>query len=137
MELTLPEKIQLLRKRLGLNQGQFGAQAFDTSVETGRTKIKNIELGKQQPTSDELAQMAKVLEVSTSTLHSHPVNAPPSSWRGDKACLWTKWFLIGSSNWALTWRCSTGPCLSTMKNWSNTLPANCPGCCPSAAISRR
>ena len=77
MELTLPEKIQLLRKRLGLNQGQFGAQAFDTSVETGRTKIKNIELGKQQPTSDELAQMAKVLEVSTSTLHSHPVNAPP------------------------------------------------------------
>lgn len=74
MELTLPEKIQLLRKRLGMNQGQFGAQAFDTSVETGRTKIKNIELGKQQPTSDELTQMAKVLEVSTSMLRPRQSN---------------------------------------------------------------
>lgn len=77
MELTLPEKIQLLRKRLGMNQGQFGAQAFDTSVETGRTKIKNIELGKQQPTSGELTQMAKVLEVSTSMLLSHQMDIPP------------------------------------------------------------
>jgi transcriptional regulator with XRE-family HTH domain len=68
MELTLPEKIQLLRKRMGLNQGQFGAKVFNTSVETGRTKIKNIELGKQKPTRDDLAQMSKVLEVSPSTL---------------------------------------------------------------------
>ena len=137
MELTLPEKIQLLRKRLGLNQGQFGAQAFDTSVETGRTKIKNIELGKQQPTSDELAQMAKVLEVSTSMLHSHPENATPKQLASGQGVLVDQMVLDRSSNWALTWRCSTGPCLSTMKNWSNTLPANCPGCCPSAAISRR
>ena len=74
MELTLPEKIQLLRKRLGLNQGQFGAKAFNTSVETGRTKIKNIELGKQQPTHDDLTQMAKVLGISTSVPRPHPSN---------------------------------------------------------------
>jgi len=68
MELTLPEKIQLLRKRMGLNQGQFGAKVFNTSVETGRTKIKNIELGKQKPTSDDLVQMSKVLDVPPSSL---------------------------------------------------------------------
>lgn len=73
MELTLPEKIQLLRKRMGLNQGQFGAKAFNTSVETGRTKIKNIELGKQKPTSDDLAQMSKVLDVPPSSLS--PISA--------------------------------------------------------------
>ena len=69
MKLTLPEKIQLLRKRMGLNQGQFGAKAFNMSVETGRTKIKNIELGKQKPTADDLVQMAKVLDVPESMLH--------------------------------------------------------------------
>ena len=62
MNLTLPEKIQLLRKRMGLNQGQFGAKAFNMSVETGRTKIKNIELGKQKPTSEDLVQMAEALQ---------------------------------------------------------------------------
>ena len=69
MELTLPEKIQLMRKRMGLNQGQFGAKAFNMSEETGRTKIKNIELGKQKPTPDDLVQMAKVLNVSPSMFH--------------------------------------------------------------------
>ena len=68
MNLTLPEKIQLLRKRMGLNQGQFGAKAFNMSVETGRTKIKNIELGKQKPTPEDLAQMATVLNVPASAL---------------------------------------------------------------------
>lgn len=66
MKLTLPEKIQLLRKRTGMNQGQFGAEAFNMSVETGRTKIKNIELGKQKPTAEDLVQMAKILDVPVS-----------------------------------------------------------------------
>lgn len=69
MELSLPEKVQLLRKRMGLNQGQFGAKAFNTSEEAGRTKIKNIELGKQKPSPDDLIQMAKVLDIPTSMLH--------------------------------------------------------------------
>ena len=68
MNLTLPEKIQLLRKRMGLNQGQFGAKAFHLSEETGRTKIKNIELGKQKPTSEDLVQMARALNVPESVL---------------------------------------------------------------------
>ncbi len=79
MELTLPEKIQLLRKRIGLNQGQFGAKAFKTSVETGRTKIKNIELGKQKPTSDDLAQMSKVLDVPPSILTQMSVDEAASA----------------------------------------------------------
>ena len=66
MELTLPEKIQLMRKRMGLNQAQFGAKAFNMSEETGRTKIKNIELGKQKPTLDDLVQIAGVLNISPS-----------------------------------------------------------------------
>jgi transcriptional regulator with XRE-family HTH domain len=68
MNLTLPEKIQLLRKRMGLNQGQFGSKAFNLSEETGRTKIKNIELGKQKPTADDLVQMARALNVPESVL---------------------------------------------------------------------
>ncbi|WP_419656269.1 uncharacterized protein Dvar_53720 [Desulfosarcina variabilis str. Montpellier] len=66
MELTIPEKIQLLRKRMGMNQGQFGAKAFNTSEDAGRTKIKNIELGKQKPTGDDLIQISKVLNVPAS-----------------------------------------------------------------------
>lgn len=76
MELTLSEKIQLLRKRLGLNQGQFGAKAFNTSVETGRTKIKNIELGKQKPTPDDLAQISKVLDVPPSVFRQGQPDEP-------------------------------------------------------------
>jgi transcriptional regulator with XRE-family HTH domain len=69
VDLTLTEKIQLLRKRMGLNQGQFGAKAFNTSEETGRTKVKNIELGKQKPTPDDLAKMAGVLNIPLSLFH--------------------------------------------------------------------
>lgn len=85
MDLTLTEKIQLLRKRLGLNQGQFGAKAFNTSEEAGRTKIKNIELGKQKPSPDDLVQMARVLDIPFSQLRQTPVEMAvdqPSSREG-------------------------------------------------------
>ena len=68
MELTQPEIIQILRRRADMNQGSLGAKAFDTSFESGRTKIKNIELGKQIPTEDDLKKMARVLGVSPETL---------------------------------------------------------------------
>ncbi len=68
MHLTQPEIIQILRKRSGMNQGEFGAKAFNMPVQTGRTKIKNIELGKQAPTVDDLDNMAKVLDVPLSIL---------------------------------------------------------------------
>ena len=70
MHLTQPEIIQILRKRSGMNQGEFGAKAFNMPVQTGRTKIKNIELGKQQPTPDDLDNMARVLDVPVSILMS-------------------------------------------------------------------
>ena len=68
MELSQPEKIQILRKRTGLNQGEFGAKVFNTSIESGRTKIKNIELGKQAPTAMDLKLMAEALEISVAEL---------------------------------------------------------------------
>jgi transcriptional regulator with XRE-family HTH domain len=68
MRLKQPEIIQLLRRRAQLNQGDFGARAFDTSFESGRTKVKNIELGRQVPTQKDLENMAAVLGVPVSEL---------------------------------------------------------------------
>lgn len=68
MEMTQPEIIQVLRRRAGLNQGTFGSRSFDTSFESGRTKVKKIELGKQIPTYEDLKKMATVLGVSIGTL---------------------------------------------------------------------
>ena len=68
MEMTQPEIIQVLRRRTGLNQGTFGSQSFNTSFESGRTKVKKIELGKQIPTYEDLKKMAGVLGVSVGTL---------------------------------------------------------------------
>lgn len=70
MQLSFAEKLQILRKRRGLNQGVFGAEAFGLPVDSGRTKIKNIELGKQHPTEVEVGQMAQVLGVSAELLSS-------------------------------------------------------------------
>lgn len=68
VELTQPEIIQIFRRRSGMNQGNFGAAAFDTSYESGRTKIKNIELGKQKPTAEDIQKMAGVLGISPEAL---------------------------------------------------------------------
>ena len=68
MKLEQPEIIQVLRRRAQLNQGDFGARAFDTSFESGRTKVKNIELGRQVPTQKDLEKMAAVLGVPISEL---------------------------------------------------------------------
>ena len=68
MKLEQPEIIQVLRRRAQLNQGEFGARAFDTSFESGRTKVKNIELGRQVPTRKDLEHMAGVLGVPVSDL---------------------------------------------------------------------
>lgn len=68
MKLTQAEWIQVLRRRTNLNQGDFGARAFNTSYESGRTKVKNIELGKQVPTAEDVRKMARVLGVGESEL---------------------------------------------------------------------
>lgn len=74
MQLTQQEIIQLLRRRRGLNQGQLGAKAFGTGMDAGRTKIKNIELGRQKPTKDDLNKLALALGVSIGDLA--PGNGP-------------------------------------------------------------
>lgn len=83
MELRQPEIIQILRRRCNMNQGALGAAAFDTSFESGRTKIKNIELGRQVPTPDDLEKMAAVLGVSVSELDPAHAAARPADRTGD------------------------------------------------------
>ena len=68
MQLTQPEIIQILRKRANLNQAELGSQAFNTTMDSGRTKIKNIELGRQRPTEDDLRQIAECLSVPAGQL---------------------------------------------------------------------
>ena len=68
MQLTQPEIIQILRKRANLNQAELGSRAFNTNMESGRTKIKNIELGRQRPTEDDLRQIAECLDVPAERL---------------------------------------------------------------------
>ena len=68
MQLTLPEIIQILRKRANLNQAELGSRAFDTNMDSGRTKIKNIELGRQRPTEDDLRQIAECLSIPAGQL---------------------------------------------------------------------
>jgi len=68
MQLTQPEIIQILRKRANLNQAELGSRAFNTNMDSGRTKIKNIELGRQRPTEDDLRQIAECLTVPVERL---------------------------------------------------------------------
>jgi transcriptional regulator with XRE-family HTH domain len=68
MRLTQSEIIQILRKRAGLNQAELGSRAFKTTLDSGRTKIKNIELGKQRVNEDDLRRIAQCLDVSVEQL---------------------------------------------------------------------
>lgn len=63
MQLTQSEIIQILRKRAGLNQAELGSRAFKTTFDSGRTKIKNIELEKQRVSDDDLKRIAQCLDV--------------------------------------------------------------------------
>ena len=72
MQLTQSEIIQILRKRAGLNQAELGSRAFKTTLDSGRTKIKNIELGKQRVSDDDLNRIAQCLEVPVQQLQPPP-----------------------------------------------------------------
>jgi transcriptional regulator with XRE-family HTH domain len=74
MRLTQAEIIQILRKRAGLNQGELGAQAFNTTLDSGRTKIKNIELGKQRASEKDLKLIAESLGIALKQLQPLPDN---------------------------------------------------------------
>ena len=83
MQLTLPETIQILRKRAGLNQAELGSKAFNTTFDSGRTKIKNIELGKQRVSESDLNRLAECLDVPLGKLQSSPVNKNKTPGRPD------------------------------------------------------
>lgn len=68
MQLSQPEIIQILRKRANLNQAELGSRAFSTTMDSGRTKIKNIELGRQRPTEDDLRCIGECLDVPVEQL---------------------------------------------------------------------
>ena len=72
MQLTQNEIIQILRKRAGLNQAELGSRAFNTTVKSGRTKIKNIELGKQHVSIEDLKCIARVMGVPLEQLQPLP-----------------------------------------------------------------
>lgn len=72
MQLSQSEIIQTLRKRAGLNQAELGSRAFNTTVDSGRTKIKNIELGKQRASDDDLKRIAQCLNITPEELQPSP-----------------------------------------------------------------
>ena len=74
MQLTQSEIIQTLRKRAGLNQAELGSRAFKTTIDSGRTKIKNIELGKQRVSDDDLERIAECLDITPKELQPLPKN---------------------------------------------------------------
>lgn len=76
MELSLPEMIQIYRRRAGMNQGTLGATAFDTSFESGRTKIKNIELGRQKATQRDIENLVRALNLPVGALKPHATEGP-------------------------------------------------------------
>jgi len=93
MKFTPAEIIQVLRRRAGLNQSELGAKAFAVSVEAGRTRIKNIELGKQVPTYEDLRKIAPVLGVDIAALLSEgagPTNPAGVSANGQELLLDSK-----------------------------------------------
>jgi transcriptional regulator with XRE-family HTH domain len=79
VELTQGEIIQIFRKRAGINQGQLGADAFNTTPDSGRTKVKNIELNKQKPTIDDIKAIAESLNVPLADLLSYPAQQQDTS----------------------------------------------------------
>ncbi len=79
MRLIQSEIIQILRKRAGFNQAELGSRAFDTTFDSGRTKIKNIELGKQRVNDDDLKRIAECLDVPLEQLQPPPENKKMTS----------------------------------------------------------
>jgi transcriptional regulator with XRE-family HTH domain len=86
MQLTQPEIIQILRRRRGLNQAELGVRAFGLSPDSARTKIKNIELGRQLPSTDDSEKLARALDVEASAMMPPADVTESSASAADKAC---------------------------------------------------
>ena len=87
MQLTLPEIIQLLRRRKGLNQAELGVQAFELAPDSARTKIKNIELGRQRLSEDDIRKLALALDVPPESIAPTPAAATQEGKSSGNGCL--------------------------------------------------
>ena len=87
MQLTQPEIILILRKRANITQAELGARAFETTPNSGRTKIKNIELGRQLSTGDDLRRIAECLDVPVEILEPRPENDETNAGKRDGGIL--------------------------------------------------
>ena len=90
MRLTQSEAIQILRKRSGLNQAELGSRAFNTTTDSGRTKIKNIELGKQRVSEDDLRRIAQCLDVPLEKIQPSPKKTESASAKSNDYILISK-----------------------------------------------
>jgi len=90
MQLTLPEIIQLLRRRKGLNQAELGIHAFALAPDSARTKIKNIELGRQRLSEDDIEKLAQALDVPPDTITPTQSVANPTGGTLKNGCLLTQ-----------------------------------------------
>ena len=74
MRLTQAELIQIFRRRANMTQADLGSLAFEMTPNSGRTKIKNIELGRQLATDSDLQRIAKCLDVPVEMLQPESDN---------------------------------------------------------------
>jgi transcriptional regulator with XRE-family HTH domain len=86
MQLTQPEIIQILRRRRGLNQAELGVKAFGLSPDSARTKIKNIELGRQLPNDDDTQKLARALDVEIGVIAPSAAATETGTCAADNAC---------------------------------------------------
>jgi transcriptional regulator with XRE-family HTH domain len=86
MQLTQPEIIQILRRRKGLNQAELGVRAFGLSPDSARTKIKNIELGRQLPSAGDSEKLARALDVEIAVMAPPAAATDTGAGSADNAC---------------------------------------------------
>lgn len=89
MQLTQPEIIQILRRRKGLNQAELGIKAFGLTSDSARTKIKNIELGRQLPTAKDAQKLASALDVEPGDLELSTAVSGPRTLSSQNSCSMT------------------------------------------------
>lgn len=69
MKLTIGEQIMIYRTRAGLTQKEFARRAFPDLM-APHMKVQKIEGGRQAPTHEDLAAMARVLNLTSGELNN-------------------------------------------------------------------
>ncbi|MFA5409833.1 MAG: helix-turn-helix transcriptional regulator [Bacilli bacterium] len=72
MKLTIGEQIMIHRLRANMNQKEFARLAFP-DLAAPHMKVQKIEGGRQTPTAEDLASIARVLSLTPGELHNMEV----------------------------------------------------------------